>query len=754
MATNLVQYVIDIVTGTAKKNVDGLEDRVEALNKDLEKTEKEAKDAQNSLERMKKAGAVLSKVGMAVTAVAIAIAGVATVSFKAAQKVTDLTNELNDLSVRSGLSAKTIQALRQSLTASGQNAEGLNEILGAMSNQFAQLANEGSAVEKKFNSFGIAVKDANGNLRTNNDILLDGIKKIQSIGDSSEKSRTAVLLFGEAGAKLNQALAAGNFEKFIEFTERFGISTGPRASLAAAEFQKTLSALNLVLNATLQKLVNATDAQNKFINGMIKTASTLVYISSLLETFEEKLVALTNGLIFLAKKFILVLVKGVIPFASSITFVSGIIDDLTKRIPILANAIDELTDKTIDYAVENNALSAGLLKAKNEALEFEKSLQELGLTTIATSKANQKQIPKEVKEITKEIKAIKEKTEAIRTLNDVLNDITTKLGIKIIDSKAIERDLNIVFNALNNQLANLLDDKKITNWIDKLKNELGTTIMDLDEISIKEGANAQMLVTDESRFKQFLRRVKIGVGELGIQLDKVFSNISANFISGLAKGISTTVTILTAVFSLAERIGSKGGTQKEIKKNIEEDIRARAKAISLGLQVLPSILFDVFPKLFRELSDSIGKAIGNLLQNLIDRLGEFLKSPLEKIGDKFRENNRQLVEQGVGASIKEFLSRYPTFRSGGKYIPSARGGIKFTGAEEGLAMLHRGEFVVPETGQMPQAVQRTMGMGNGGITININASVVESNAVDELVRQIERRFQTFGSSTSPLFGGT
>ena len=73
--------------------------------------------------------------------------------------------------------------------------------------------------------------------------------------------------------------------------------------------------------------------------------------------------------------------------------------------------------------------------------------------------------------------------------------------------------------------------------------------------------------------------------------------------------------------------------------------------------------------------------------------------------------------------------------------------------DQGLAMLHRGEFVVPETGQMPQAVQRTMGMGQSGINITINAAVVESNAVDELVRQIERRFQTFGSSTSPLFGG-
>jgi hypothetical protein len=46
-----------------------------------------------------------------------------------------------------------------------------------------------------------------------------------------------------------------------------------------------------------------------------------------------------------------------------------------------------------------------------------------------------------------------------------------------------------------------------------------------------------------------------------------------------------------------------------------------------------------------------------------------------------------------------------------------------------------------------------MGMGSGNITININASVIERNAIDDLVRKIERRFQTFGQGTSPLFGG-
>ena len=90
-------------------------------------------------------------------------------------------------------------------------------------------------------------------------------------------------------------------------------------------------------------------------------------------------------------------------------------------------------------------------------------------------------------------------------------------------------------------------------------------------------------------------------------------------------------------------------------------------------------------------------------------------------------------------------------RAGGR-IPSARSGLNFTGENAGLALLHKNEFVVPESGQAPQSVKRAMGGMGGSVNLVINAQVVEQNAVDELVRQIERRFRTFGQSTSPLFG--
>ena len=80
--------------------------------------------------------------------------------------------------------------------------------------------------------------------------------------------------------------------------------------------------------------------------------------------------------------------------------------------------------------------------------------------------------------------------------------------------------------------------------------------------------------------------------------------------------------------------------------------------------------------------------------------------------------------------------------------------MKFTGSQkEGLALLHENEFVVPASGQKPQAVARTMNQtANSGITVNVSGMIVESNAVDQIVREIERRFQNFGTSQSTLFG--
>ncbi|BCV07005.1 MAG: hypothetical protein CM15mV149_240 [uncultured marine virus] len=84
--------------------------------------------------------------------------------------------------------------------------------------------------------------------------------------------------------------------------------------------------------------------------------------------------------------------------------------------------------------------------------------------------------------------------------------------------------------------------------------------------------------------------------------------------------------------------------------------------------------------------------------------------------------------------------------------PVRKVGSDSQGCKTGLQCFPRGEFVVPQSGQRPQQVDRQLNRTTGGgMTININSAVVDRNAVDALVREIEIRFNNqFGTSSSSL----
>tara|TARA_R100000231_G_scaffold46886_2_gene40319 strand:- start:2687 stop:4975 length:2289 start_codon:yes stop_codon:yes gene_type:complete len=761
MAQNLVEYVLDIKTKAAEKGLDNVVDALEDVEKELKKTQRESVDTSSSFNKLKKAGMAVGKVTAVMAAVGVAVLAAGKAAFEASKKVTDLVNELNDLSVRSGVSAKTIQGLRQALLSSGQSAEGLNEILGAISGQFAQLGTEGSAVEKKFLSFGVAVRDTNGDLRSNNDILLDSIKLLQGISDSSDRSRASVALFGEAGAKLNQALAAGDFEKFLSFTEKFGIDAGPEASKAAAHFQFVLSGLGTVLNGTLQKFVTATDGQNRFIQSMIKLGGIVAFTGSLIESFADEIEFLTDKLLDLLKfgiKQTIVILTG--PFALALGSIINNLELFGIQVDFVNKAMSSLANFTIKTVDPTNRLSNAIDKAKGDLKEYNEAMEGVNINLDGFGKGTA-QASSEMDNLGK---STQKTTEKIRTLNDVLNDLFGRFVS--FDINKFVSDFAIGFAAIDKIINKSFDGSRIDLFANTLRKKLLDTVSLNAEAGMLDGqafGEITIEATKFTRFEEFLNKMKLGVAEIfsiAVKgLGQSASKISGALSKGLSAGAALAVTGVLAVLKIAQGLGQRGSTVAEIEKSVEEDIRARAKAIELGLRALPRILFQVLPPLFVEFADRVVfgffKGIAEFVRQIIDGI----KSIFTREG---RQNLGKNIKEGLKAGFEEFFRRVNVVgsilsggskRGGGPFIPSARGGIKFTGADEGLAMLHRGEFVVPETGQMPQAVQRTMGMGQGGINITINASVVESNAVDELVRQIERRFQTFGSSTSPLFGG-
>lgn len=831
MATNIVEYVLNLKTKAAEGNLNDLEHDLEELIKRLKEVDKESGKAGDGLDetsspsKSAKFKALRGQIALVVGA----LTAVATATFGFAKKVVDLVNELNDLSVRSGVATDTIQALQQSLVASGQSTEGLNEILGAISGQFSQLTKQGSEVEKKFNSFGIAIRNSNGDLRSNNDILLDVISQLQGIDDASERSRRAVFLLGESGAKLNQALASGDFNDFLQFTREFGVNTGEKASAQAAKFQSSLSSLSVVFNGLLQQLGDSTGIIDRVQQSIIDVGSAFAFAKSFVSSLSPAVRQLSNFFIdlLLGGKPLIDLfpaLKNVIgdvgdeidsqltgtidkfvrtifgDFADSIFYAIDLLKDLINSITVFFKGYLGFVGKLI--------IPEGVQKAIDDATASVERFRE-SADRLPTVRKTTNAITNGMEEVSESVSSA---TEEVRTLLDVLLDLA---GISINPDQFIS-DMEIISQSIQGFATGTRE--RFTQLFDKLKSDMlkfteifGQASRDLSNDVAEEMATDTLTFGSEKfldrLYQSFLVRTRNTMNSIkgmfqsldeftGGKLSNVAQGISgvlskvgtkfgssiSSAIGGISSSVLAVIGPIMAVLGIAKKLGSMARSdkeiremqkrrreegksvtksvievqQKDIEKNLERQIKGTAKAIELGLQVLPRVLFDVLPPLLIETADRV-------VFGFFKGIAELINVVKNIIGTLFnREQRRELAKSiidGLKQALQEFARRLGVLggivskRSGGRYIPSARGGIKFTGADEGLALLHRGEFVVPETGQMPQSVQRTMGSMGGSVVININSQVIESNAIDELVRQIERRFQTFGTTTSPLFGG-
>ena len=247
-----------------------------------------------------------------------------------------------------------------------------------------------------------------------------------------------------------------------------------------------------------------------------------------------------------------------------------------------------------------------------------------------------------------------------------------------------------------------------------------------------------------------------------------FQNID-QFIGSLTDPGSFLTQITTGIGSLFGGIGGQiGGTiggivgaiaelGKKDPKTIQEEFNNFLIAFEKGLEILPEVLGKIMPQFIAAIAKGIVLALPEIIRMFFASLEGLARDLLEGIKNIF--SGEDALREGSRNSLKfiaDFYGIENDFKSGGR-IRSARRGMRVTGGTFGqaqMAMVHPGEIITPQSGSRPQAIDRTLNqMQNGkGVTVVINSAVTESSAIDALVRKIENRFGTFGSSKSTLFG--
>ena len=265
-----------------------------------------------------------------------------------AKSAIDLADDMRDLSQRTGVSIQTLGQFRIAAELSGSSLEGVAKGLTFLNKNMVAAATGADGAAAAFKTIGVATNDAQGNLRSADQVFLDIADRFATLRDGPEKAALAMRIFGKAGAELIPILNLGSQE-----IQRFGLNISQDFADKADAFNDQLGIANAQLtNLTIQ----IGSALLPVLNGLVLTLTqSVVQIGQWIQGIQT---AYKENTIF--KASVDTLVGALVAFASVQVF-SAFIAGARAAIVITGSLI-----KAIKALTAANLLAgvAGFLKGK------------------------------------------------------------------------------------------------------------------------------------------------------------------------------------------------------------------------------------------------------------------------------------------------------------------------------------------------------------------------------------------------------
>lgn len=213
---------------------------------------------------------------------AAAIAATAAASLKLAKDVTAARMRVIDLAEGTGFATESLSALQMVATLSGRQLDQL--VPRDFGRLMVEARDQSSDAARAFRELGVEVEDGNGNLRTQDAVLNDVIRRLQGMERGAERSELQTKLLGEAGRELMAALDGSSLEDAVDQAERLGLKVGPEAVEQTKKLNDEFSKLDLAVSQAMQNmsdgfsgsLIPAISATSKAIVGLGATIGSMV----------------------------------------------------------------------------------------------------------------------------------------------------------------------------------------------------------------------------------------------------------------------------------------------------------------------------------------------------------------------------------------------------------------------------------------------------------------------------------------------
>lgn len=193
---------------------------------------------------------------------------------QAAQAGLEYASSLGETAQQLGVTTSALQEYRYAASQAGLSQEEMDLALTQLTRRIGEAASGTKAQAQAFNTLGVSVKDANGNILTAGDAIPKIADALEKVKSPAERAAILMDLFGKSGQKLEPLLSGGSkaVNELREAAHKLGLVLSEDQIQRADETADKLAALNQVLSAQIAGAV-ANNAQS--IYGLASALTTL-----------------------------------------------------------------------------------------------------------------------------------------------------------------------------------------------------------------------------------------------------------------------------------------------------------------------------------------------------------------------------------------------------------------------------------------------------------------------------------------------
>lgn len=165
-------------------------------------------------------------------------------------------DDLLTLSEITGVSTDTLQKFQFASELVDVPMETFQDALKETTMRLGEINDGSQDTISMFRLLGISATDANGNLRSSEEVFYDAIDALSGIENTTQRDAIALKLFGESAQNLNPLIIAGSdsLREYGQQAENAGIIMGEDALTGAAAFNDQLDVLKLTIGGITNTL--------------------------------------------------------------------------------------------------------------------------------------------------------------------------------------------------------------------------------------------------------------------------------------------------------------------------------------------------------------------------------------------------------------------------------------------------------------------------------------------------------------------